>query len=135
MSTTRRGLLGGASALATVPAALAAAQPHPDADLLATAALAEAAERRIYEYDHDRLVLTEDEVEDACKRAATFGTCLIGMKATSEEGKIAKARVVWLSMQNLVVNEPGETMESMGEHNDQLAWSLVNDILAGSKGA
>ena len=133
MSTTRRGLVGGASALAIVPAALAAAQPHPDADLLATAALAEAAERRIYEYNCDRLVLTEDEIDDAILRANKFGDRLIGMRAITEEGRVAKARVVWLALQNLVVNEIGETMESMGEYHDQLAWSLVNDILAGSK--
>ena len=34
-----------------------------------------------------------------------------------------------LAMDNLIANIPGETVESMGEFDQLLAWSLVGDIL------
>ena len=56
----------------------------------------------------------------------------MAMRPVTQEGLLAKARAFQLAMDNLIANIPGETVESMGEFDQLLAWSLVGDILGGT---
>jgi hypothetical protein len=104
-------------------------EPHPDAELISTAAATENAERQIHKYNRDVISLTEAEVDEHLGIGHESALRLIAMRPITQEGLLAKARAFQLAMDNLIANIPGETVESMGEFDQLLAWSLVGDIL------
>ena len=108
---TRRGLLGGAAALATVPAALAAAQPDPDAELI-----------RLCAEHIDNLAAFNAsplDSEDCPFWFAYLRTrdAISAAQPMMIEGMQAKARAA--------------LADGHGGSGDNWAWDLVND-LAGS---
>jgi hypothetical protein len=104
-------------------------EPHPDAELISTAAAMENAERQIHKYNRDVISLTEAEVDEHLGIGHESALRLMAMRPVTQEGLLAKARAFQLAMDNLIANIPGETVENMGEFDQLLAWSLVGDIL------
>jgi hypothetical protein len=124
-------LLAAVSLARDILRASAAAQiePHPDTELITTAAAMEKAERQIHRYNRDVISLTEEEVDELLGIGHESALRLMAMRPITQEGLLAKARAFQLAMDNLIANIPGETVESMGAFDQLLAWSLVGDIL------
>lgn len=73
--------------------------------------------------------LTEDDYEAEHECMYDQGEALMQMHPVTMEGLLAKAQVVRVEFERLVACDDGGTVESCGERHDQLAWSVLNDLL------
>lgn len=101
----------------------------PDAELIRMSG--ELLRRAVKLHRCDRGVgdYSDDEYEAEHERLYDDGEVLMQMHPVTQEGLLAKARVVRVEFERLVACDDGGTVESCGERHDRLAWSVLNDLL------
>ena len=128
---SRRGVLGGTAVAAVSKPGKGAAQV-PDAELISIAEESLKAAIRMHRWDRfgtaDRI--EDDTFERVDDIAYDGGVRLLTMRPTTMVGLIAKARLVRVQFERGVVQGLNGDMEEEADWQDDLVWSLLNDLLA-----
>ena len=109
--------------------ALSQACLSQDAAIIALSRQLLAGERRLADWDASRCELDPEEASALTLETSRQATMLMTMRPASLTALAAKVEAFRLSFNGTVANEPGETVESMGEYPHQLAWSVFQDVL------